>query len=41
MARTVVPAPVEFHVTSSRPRFLTIASMLELPEDRSFENHND
>jgi hypothetical protein len=41
MARTVVPAPVEFRVTSFGPLFLIVASMLELPENCSSENYND
>jgi hypothetical protein len=41
MARTVVPAPVEFRVTSFELLFLTLVSMLELPENRFPENYND
>jgi hypothetical protein len=41
MVRTVVPAPVEFRDISFGPLFLSVASMLELPENRSSENYND
>jgi hypothetical protein len=38
MARTVVPAIVEFRVTSLEALFLTVPSMLELLEN---QNYND